>query len=262
MSIFQSKLSVVVIAKNAEKIITRCIQSVESIADEIIVVINDCTDDTRILAETYGARVVEHEWEGFYGQKNFAISCAVNEWILSLDADEAISETLGISIKNFINMANNRYVGAEFPRRTFFLDKWISYGDWYPDYSLRLFKKNHGKFVGGSVHERVEVDGRVKRIKGDILHYAGESPVEFIQKNVLYADLAAHDLFEYRKKISPLKAAIKAQWAFFHSYILKLGFLDGAEGYFIAKLKGFFTLYKYTRLLNLHEKVPFPKKSQ
>ncbi|MDR2779187.1 MAG: glycosyltransferase family 2 protein [Puniceicoccales bacterium] len=257
MSICLPRLSVVIIAKNAEKIITRCLQSVIPVANEIIVVINDCTDETKILAETYGASVIEHKWEGFRDQKNFAINLAINEWILSLDADEALSETLKTSIKNFISMADNPYVAAKLSRRTFFLDKWISYGNWYPDYSIRLFRKDHGVFVGGRVHERLKVDGKVQRIKGDILHYSGELTVEFISKNALYADLAARDLFECKKKVSPLGAAIRAQWAFFHSYILKLGFLDGSVGYLVAKFRGFFTLYKYTKLLTLYEKTTF-----
>ncbi|MDR2777078.1 MAG: glycosyltransferase family 2 protein [Puniceicoccales bacterium] len=259
MNIYSPRLSVVIIAKNAEKIITRCLQSVVPIADEMIVVINDCTDETKIFAESYGAKVVEHRWEGFRDQKNFAIDIATYEWVLSLDADEAINEVLMTSIKNFISTTNNPYVAAKFARKTFFLNKWISYGDWYPDYSLRLFKKGHGRFVGGRVHERIEVDGKVRRIKGDILHYSGELPEEFINRNALYADLAARDLFEYKKKISPLGAAIKAQWTFFHSYILKLGFLDGSIGYFIARLKSFFTLYKYIRLLNFYEEAPLPE---
>jgi glycosyltransferase involved in cell wall biosynthesis len=234
---------------------------VVSIADEFVVVINDCTDETQILAKTYNARVEEHQWTGFRDQKNFAISCATYEWILSIDVDEVIDETLTTSIKNFISIANNPYVAAEISRKTFFLNKWISHGDWYPDYSPRLFKRGYGRFVGGSVHERVEVDGKMQRIKGDILHYSGEVPGEFISKNALYADLAAHDLFERKKKISPLGAVIRAQWAFFHSYILKLGFLDGSVGYFVAKFKGFFTLYKYMRLLNYYEDTPFPENS-
>ncbi|MDR2432136.1 MAG: glycosyltransferase family 2 protein [Puniceicoccales bacterium] len=261
MNIYSPGLSVVIIAKNAEKIITRCLQSVVPIADEKIVVINDCTDETKIFAEFYGAKVVEHKWEGFRDQKNFAVDIAMHEWILSLDADEAINETLMTSIKSFISTPNNPYVAAKFARKTFFLRKWISYGDWYPDYSLRLFKKDHGRFTGGRVHERVEVNGKVRRIKGDILHYSGELPGEFINRNTLYAELAARDLFECKKKISPLGAAVKAQWTFFHSYILKFGFLDGPIGYFVARLKSFFTLYKYTRLLNFYEEASLPENS-
>jgi glycosyltransferase involved in cell wall biosynthesis len=252
MRVYSPKLSVVVIAKNAEKTISRCLQSVSCIADEIIVVINDCTDDTRTFAEAYGAKIVEHKWEGFREQKNFAINLAEHEWILSLDADEALSETLRSSIRNFVNSSDPSCVGAKFSRKTFFLGQWISYGDWYPDYNIRLFKKGHGKFVGGSVHERLEVDGRVQRLNGDILHYVGESLMEFVQKNLVYADLAAQDLFELKKKISPFSAAIRSQWAFFRAYILKLGFLDRSAGYFIAKIKSFFTLYKYIKLLSLY----------
>jgi hypothetical protein len=105
-----------------------------------------------------------------------------------------------MSIKSFISTPNNPYVAAKFARKTFFLHKWISYGDWYPDYSLRLFKKDHGRFAGGRVHERVEVNGKVRRIKGDIVHYSGELPGEFINRNALYADLAAVTCLNARRK--------------------------------------------------------------
>jgi glycosyltransferase involved in cell wall biosynthesis len=243
-------LSVVIIARNAEKTIARNLQSVATIASEVIVVINDCTDDTKHIAELYGAKVVEHEWEGFRDQKNFAISLAEHEWILSLDADEALSERLRASVREFIG-TSRQYAAAEFPRRTFFLGEWVSHGDWYPDYCLRLFTKGHGRFVGGSVHEKLEIDGKICRLCGDILHYPCESLSDFTRRNIYYADMAAIDMFKRGRRISMFSAIMRSHWKFFRGYILKFGFLDKATGYYVAKIQSFLTLYKYFKLYSL-----------
>jgi glycosyltransferase involved in cell wall biosynthesis len=243
-------LSVVIIARNAEKTIGECLQSVSPIADEIIVVTNDCLDDTKNISEMYGATVVDHKWEGFRNQKNFAIGLAKKEWILSLDADEALSERLKKSIADFIASSPN-HVGAKIARKTLFLSKWIVHGDWYPDYSIRLFRNGRGRFVGGSVHERVEVDGEVKCLIGDILHYPCTSLAEFTKRNIDYADWAARDMFNRGERISVSAAIFRSHWRFLRSYVFRLGFLDKAAGYYAAKTQSFFTLYKYFRLHNL-----------
>jgi glycosyltransferase involved in cell wall biosynthesis len=244
-------LSVVIIAKNAEKTIARNLQSVAPIASEIVVVINDCTDDTRHIAELYGARVIDHEWEGFRGQKNFAVGLATREWVLSLDADEALSEQLRVSIWDFIESPPQQYVAAKFSRKTLFLGKWVRHGDWYPDYCLRLFLRKHGRFVGGSVHERLEVDGKIQRLHGDILHYPCESLLDFTQRNVGYVEMAAIDMFNRGKRASMLSAILRSYWRFFRGYILRFGFLDRSAGYYVAKTQSFLTMYKYFRLRSL-----------
>jgi glycosyltransferase involved in cell wall biosynthesis len=246
------------IAKNAEKTIAKGLQSVVSIAREVIVVINDCTDDTKHIAESYGARVITHDWEGFRDQKNFAIGFAEHDWILSLDSDEALSEQAKRSIVSFIESSTQEYSGAKFPRKTFFLGKWVSHGDWYPDCCLRLFGKGHGKFVGDSVHEVLLVDGKVTRLCGDIFHYPCESLSEFTLRNISYAEMAVIDLFERGRKVSIVASVLRASWRFFRGYVLRLGFLDGSTGYFVARLQSFLTLYKYFRLSSMWQsKDPF-----
>ncbi len=252
MNINLQELSVIIIAKNAEKTIARCLQSVAPIANEIIVVINDCTDDTRSIAESYGARVIEHEWEGFREQKNFALSQARCEWVLSLDADEALSDRLSNAIKSFICNSTQQYSGAKCARKTFLLNRWITHGDWYPDYTIRLFRKDAGSFVGGRVHECVQVAGRIKCLSGDILHYSCEDFSEFVKRNIGYADLSARDMFERGRSPLFLTAILKSCWKFFRCYVIKLGFLDGAGGFFVAKLQAFTTLYKYIKLRSLY----------
>jgi glycosyltransferase involved in cell wall biosynthesis len=248
---FRRGLSTVIIAKNAEKTIARCLQSVATLSDEVILVINDCTDDTKPIADSYGATVIEHQWEGFRDQKNFAINMANHEWILSLDADEALSCELKHSIGNFMKSQSSEYVGVRFARMTFLVDKWIAHGDWYPDYVLRLFKKGCGTFVGGSVHEKLEVSGKVCTISGNILHHSCESLLEFTRKNILYADMAAADMFNRGEKASLSLTVLKSYWRFFRCFILKLGFLDWATGFYLAKMQGFLALYKYAKLHSL-----------
>jgi glycosyltransferase involved in cell wall biosynthesis len=251
MDVLEHGLSAVIVARNAEKTITGCLQSVASVADEIIVVINDCSDDTRHIAELYGANVVEHAWEGFRDQKNFAIGLAKREWILIIDADEELDEALQLSLRNFVLAPKQPFSAAKFSRKTFFMDAWILHGDWYPDHILRVFRNGCGTFVGGNVHERVEVSGKVATLTGDVLHYPAESLMEFTKRNIAYADIAATDMFNGNRKISVFSAVLHGCWTFLRSFVLRLGFMDGYHGYYIAKMKGFLCMYKYFRLYTL-----------
>ena len=258
MDMYLQGLSVVIIARNAEKTIAKCLQSISAIASEIIVVINDCVDDTKSIAESYGARVIEHQWSGFKDQKNFALSLARYEWILSLDSDESLNNTAKSSIKSVLDASKNEFVAAKFARKTLFLNKWVAYGDWYPDYNLRFFKNGSGKFVGGNVHEKLEVSGDVKILPGNILHYTCDSLEDFTKKNIHYAELAAEDMFKkFSGKFSgKLRANIfgiifRSCWKFVRSYFLKFGILDGVVGYYIAKNESFLTFYKYFRFRSL-----------
>ncbi|MDR3144357.1 MAG: glycosyltransferase family 2 protein, partial [Puniceicoccales bacterium] len=208
----------------------------------------------RDIAELYGANVIEHAWEGFRDQKNFAIGLATHEWILSMDADEELNEALQLSIRNFISNPKQPHTAARFSRKTFFLDEWILHGDWYPDYIIRMFRNGHGVFTGGNVHERLEVDGKIATLSGDVLHYPAESLLEFTRKNIVYADIAAIDMFNSRKKVSVFSALMHGCWAFLRGFIFRLGFLDGYHGYFVAKMKSFLCMYKYFKLYTLLKK--------
>ena len=228
-------LSVVIIAKNAEKTIARCLQSVVNLAKEIIVVANDCTDNTAEIAITYGATVIDHKWEGFCNQKNFAISLAKYEWILSIDADEEVSKKLASSIKSFISKEDQQHAGARVSRKTM------------------IVRNGHGKFVGGSVHERLEVEGDIVSLRGDLLHYSGESVNDFIRRNIEYSNLSARDKINHKKFEPFAMAVLHSFWKFFRCYIIKLGFLDGPEGFFIAKTQSYLSLYKYFLAQNFYK---------
>lgn len=240
-------ISVVVIARNAEKLLKKCLESVSDFASEIIVVVNDCNDRTEEIAKSFNAKIIEHKWEGFCAQKNFALSLATCKWILSLDADEVVSYNLKLSILNFIKN-NETFSGAKFNRKTFFLGKWICHGDWYPDCSVRIIKNGCGEWSGGSVHERLIVCGNVKKLNGDLLHYSFESLNDHILKNIKYADLAISSVDPSYRSKSIFSVIMHSAWKFFRGYFLKCGFLDGFAGYYIAKSQAFLTLYKYTGL--------------
>ncbi len=240
-------LSVAIIASNEEDNIGRCLQSVLPISSEIIVVVNDSTDNTCEIARSFGAKVYFHPWEGFSVQKNFALSMSSQKWILCLDADEELDDVLCHSIKNFIQDSNHKYSGAYFSRRTFFMNRWIKYGDWSPDYITRVVRKGYGQWSNNNVHEKLIISGKVKKLPGYLRHYSYRSISQYIYKNLRYAELYAT---EGENTIKHIKAVSHALWKFFRGYVIKLGFLDGYAGLYIALMQSFFTLYKYSVNMN------------
>ncbi|MDR1458486.1 MAG: glycosyltransferase family 2 protein [Puniceicoccales bacterium] len=244
-------ISVVLIASNEEKNIARCLKSVYTWVEEIIVVVNDCIDRTVEIAESYGATVLEHPWKSFRDQKNFAKQLATKEWVLSIDADEVISKELRSSILMFVVNNDKRYNGASFKRLVFFMGKWIHHGDWYPDHCRRLFRKNCGYWSGGLVHEYLKVTGDVKLLDGNMLHYTYASVKEHVKVMIKYTDLFVED--NRSEPINIWEAAFRAIWKIFRCYIIKLGFLDGFQGIYIALAQGFFTLYKHIHLIEYQQ---------
>ncbi len=234
-------LSLVIIASNEEKNIARCLRSAADLVSEIILVENDTTDDTCSSAASFGAKIFHESWHGFAEQKNLAVQYASQEWILSLDADEELDDQLKHSILQFIASDDQRYHGCSFSRRTFFMNRWIKHGDWAPDNVTRLFRKGYGRWSGDNVHERLIIDGKVKHLSGHLLHYSYASVREYMYKNLKYAELGAH-----MHKHSKLNILLRSFWKFFRGYFLKLGFLDGFPGLYIAIMQSCFTLYKYT----------------
>jgi len=242
-------ISLIIIAHNEEKNLPRCLDAVVSSVTEIIGVINDCTDKTRDIMESYGAKVYERKWEGFTKQKEYALEHATQPWILSLDADEEISPRLVHSIQEFFIHDIANYNGAYWARKTWFLGKWIKHGDWYPDYVIRLFKKETGHFCGGRVHEKIVIEGAIKKLKGDLLHFSFDSISHMNKKIYGYADAFLNDKIEKgRNQFSVTKTILKVFWRFFRCYFIRFGFLDGYPGLYIALNQAFYTLFRYTHL--------------
>ncbi len=208
-------------------------------ADEILVVDADSTDATREIAEACGARVIRRAWPGFAAQKQFAADSAQHDWIFSLDADERVSPELRAVIEDLLYTSDDRLAdGYRIPRRSFYMDRWIRGGGWYPDHQLRFYRRSRGHWVGAHVHESVQMaeGARVATLDGDLLHYTGrDASYHHRMIGERYAPLAARQMFEAGRRTTPLAIALSAPAAFARSYILKGGFRDGFPGYCIAR---------------------------
>ena len=247
-------ISLCIIAKNEEKNLQRCLASIANLVREIIVVINDCTDHTAAVAKSFGAKVYEHSWIGDRDQRNIALDYASQEWILASDADEAFSEELKQSLIDFFKGDHHRYQGAYFPRISLFLGKWIRHGDWYPDHCIRLFKRGLGITQGMPRHPKVAVKGKLKLLRGNILHYTAHSlDAQLLKIPSFSQDFLDHQLAK-KQSFSVANAVFRSFWRFFRSYILRLGFLDGYRGFYLAALSFFSTMHRYTRLFEHEQK--------
>jgi glycosyltransferase involved in cell wall biosynthesis len=244
------RLSLIVITKNEEAAIARCLRSA-NFADEIVVVDHGSTDKTAEIARTQGARVsVTPDWPGFGPQKNRALGHATGDWVLSLDADEWIEPALADEIRAAIARADAAD-GYEIPRRSRFCGKIVRHGDWRGDRVLRLFRRGRGRFSDDHVHERVIVEGRIERLSSPLEHDSITDPADAADKIDRYATAAAAQLAAEGKTSSAAKAALRGGAAFLRSYIFRLGFLDGRTGLQVADYNRRYTYEKWARLAKL-----------
>lgn len=249
-----NKLSVVIITFNEEKNIARCISSVKDIADEILVVDSFSNDNTKALSISLGARFIEHVFDGHIQQKNWAASQSLYPHVLSLDADEALTEELKESISKIKN--NWTADGYTFNRLNYYCGKWIKHGSWYPDKKLRLWDKNKGEWGGTNPHDKFEMKKNtiVKHIKGDLLHYTYFNITDHTLQVEKFTNIAAKELFNKNIKTSFMKLIFSGPVRFIRDYFLKLGFLDGYAGFRIAKISSYSTFLKYAKLKELNDK--------
>ena len=246
-------ISVCLIAGAEANRIERALRSVSAWAAEIIVVINDTvTDGTDEIARRYGAKVYREPWKGFIGQKNSASEKATQPWLLGLDADEEVTTELKAELEAAIEK-NSSHLAFEFPRCTFYCGRWIRHGDWYPDRVLRLWKRG-ARWGGIEPHARLEIAGGIGRLKSDLLHFSNESIDQQIAKIGPYSS----DFVRYQrsrgKRAGLFDLVVRPFWRFFRAYVLRLGFLDGWQGYYIARLNGFSTLTRYVKIREGDEK--------
>jgi glycosyltransferase involved in cell wall biosynthesis len=241
-------LSVVVITLDAGAQLEACLASA-SFADEIVVVDSGSIDETLAIARRYGARVVEKEWLGFGRQKQFAVDSASNDWVLCLDADETISDTLRGSI--LAELAAPRALAYEMPRCNRFLGRWLRHGEGYPDWSLRLFHRHHARWSEDSVHEKVVTHEATARLKGDLLHDSAESMDKYLEKQNRYTTLQAAQMHASGKTVGLAYFLVPALLRFFKFYFFRLGFLDGTPGFIHICLGCMNSMYKYAKLMAL-----------
>ena len=245
------KISATIITFNEQTNIMGAYDSV-AWADEVVVVDSNSTDQTRELAEACGARVITNAWPGFGAQKQFAVDQAKHEWILSLDADERVSDELRDSIQSLRNTKDSELAdGYQIARRTYYQQRWIRGGGWYPDRQLRLFRKSKGHWKQRHIHESVTMNpgARVERLAGDLLHYTSQDAAHHHRMiGERYAPLAALQMFEDGRRTSVLGVAAAGPAAFIRSLILKGGFRDGFAGFIIASFAAHHAFLKHLLL--------------
>jgi len=239
-------ITAILITYNEEADLPQALDSVAGVADEIVVVDSGSTDRTREIAEASGARVESHAFGGFAEQKNFAASLATHNWVLSLDADEALSPELRTSLTEWKRCMPGSS-GYELARRTFYLGGWVRHSGWYPDRAIRLYRRDRARFVG-TLHETVRTDDPVGRLRGDLLHYTVRSLPEHYAKIDVYTTRAAQDLYAGGRRHWRVRKWIAAPWTLLQKFVFQLGFLDGYRGAIIAWTSARYVWMKYSKL--------------
>lgn len=245
------KISAVIITYNEEKFIEKCLASLDGIADEIVVVDSFSTDGTEDLCRKYNTKFIKHPFQGYRDQKNYALQHASYKNILSLDADEALSERLRESILSVKDKWE--YDAYLFNRRSNYCGKWIKYSEWYPDRQLRLFYLDHGKWGELNLHEKFIMSNgaSVGKLKGDLLHWPFTTHEDHVEKMDRYSQIGAEEFYKAGIKANIFTPYIHCAWGFIRSYIIKGGFLDGSNGYTICSLYAKSALNKYKKLRQL-----------
>lgn len=248
------EISVVIITLNEERNIGRCLESVRGIADETVVVDSFSTDRTEEICGQFGVRFIRHPFGGYVEQKTYAIGQAAGDYILLLDADEALSERLRDSILKV--KENWTHDGYSFNRLASYCGQWIRHGEWYPDRKLRLFNRRKAGVGGRNPHDTIEMKpgGTVKHLEGDLLHYTYHAVAEHIHQINRFTTIQAEDNFKRGRKPSWLQIIFAPPFKFLKSYILRLGFLDGYYGFLISRNSAYSTFLKHAKLKAMYKK--------
>ena len=245
------KLSAVIITYNEQKNIRRCLESVSDVVDEIVVVDSYSTDNTEAICKEFGVKFILHEFEGHIGQKNWATQQAKYDYIISLDADEILSDQLKNSI---IEVKNNwQYDGYSFNRLTNYCGQWVYHTSWYPSRKLRLWDRRKGQWGGRNPHDRFLLNKGAthKLLTGDILHYSYNTIDEHINQINYFSSIIAKEYLKDNIRVTSVEIMFRALWRFFRDYFIKLGFLDGFYGFVISTNSSFETFSKYSKLKTL-----------
>lgn len=243
------RVSVTVITWNEEERLRRCLESV-AWADEIVVVDAGSEDKTVEIARGFTDHVLVRPWDGFAPQKNFAVERASGEWVLSLDADEEVSPELAVEIRRVIAAPSAE--GYAMPRRNIFWGRWVRHGLLYPDWQVRLFRRGRGRFVERQVHESVEVDGRVDRLAGALVHRSYRDVADFVARTNRYTTLAADEWVRRGRPVRGTDLIVRPAGRFLSMYVAHAGFLDGWRGFLLAVL---YAYYVFVRSAKVWERV-------
>ena len=249
------KISSIIIAKDEELNLSRCIESQLDCIDEIVVLVdNKSTDRTLEIARSYSKVKCENvEWQGYAKTKQYAVSLTSNNWVLWIDADECLSSKLIAEIKEF-KTKDPAHKVYSFPRKAEFLGRWILHSGWYPGRIERLFDKTCAAFSESDVHEYLAFNGTKGHFVNDIEHYTDPNIQHYIVKLNNYTSLAANELLLKKKKFKLSDIAIRPFWIFVKMYFIKAGFLDGFQGFLLASFSSFYVFIKYCKLWELKYK--------
>ena len=247
-------ISVCIVSGAEAHRIGQTLQSVTAWASEIIVVLNEeVRDGTEEIATRFGAKVFREPWKGFVGQKNSVAEKATQGWLLNLDADEVVTPELAEEIRAAVSQPQPAHAAYEFPRCTYYCGRWIRHGDWYPDRVLRLWQRGKARWTGEEPHARLEVTGPIGRLQSDLHHHSNESIARQIAKIAPYQSDFVSRRVAAGKPSGVFELAIRPAWRFLRAYFLRLGFLDGWQGLYIAGLSSFSTLTRYAMVREARE---------
>ena len=247
------KISVVIVCKDEEDEIGRTLQSLAGLTDDIVVLDNGSTDNTKNIVRELGARLEEESWEGFGKTKNKATRFAKYDWILNLDADESVDEELKTSLLKLPLQNDDEVFEIKF--KNFLGDTYLRFGEWGSDRHIRLFNRRKVNWDEAIVHEGLifAPDIRVKKLNGFVLHYTVKNKAEFAAKMQKYGLLNAEKYAREGKRSSWLRIYLAPVFTFLKYYVFQLGFLDGRAGFICAKMSSYYTHIKYARLMELNK---------
>ncbi|MCU0586955.1 MAG: glycosyltransferase family 2 protein [Syntrophobacteraceae bacterium] len=240
------EVSAAIITRNEARNIGRCLDSLGWVS-EVVVLDQFSTDGTAEMAASRGARVFQEAWQGFAAQKNLAVHRTTGSWVLSIDADERVTDPLRLEIEGILDR-DGPLDGYFIPRRNYFCERWIRHGGWYPDYSLRLFRRGRGRFEERAVHEKVVVRGKTGYLNHPLEHFTYVSVSDYLQRMDRYSELASREMVREGRCARWHDLTLRPLFTFLKMYGLKLGFLDGRAGFFLAISYAYYTFLKYYRL--------------
>jgi glycosyltransferase involved in cell wall biosynthesis len=244
-------LSVILITRNEEVNLRDCLASLGGLAQQVVIVDTTSTDGTIAIAREFGATIAQPpDWPGFGPQKNRALDLATSDWVLSLDADERLTPELRAEITGVLEKPGNVTCFA-IPRLSWYCGRFIHHSGWNPDYVERLFQRGSARFSNDLVHERLIPSGSVVKLKNHMLHYSFMNYSQVLQKIDRYSSASAEQAFAKGKRSSPLAAIGHGAWSFFRTYVIRLGFLDGPQGFSLALANAQGSYYRYMKICEL-----------
>jgi glycosyltransferase involved in cell wall biosynthesis len=246
-----SRITVCIIACNEAEVLPRCLDSV-AWADEIVIVVDGKSHDrTEEVARARAHRVEVRPYEGDIEQKSYCNELASHDWVFIVDPDEVVTDELGRAIEQAVQTATESDAAFEVNRLTYYLGRWVRHGDFFPDWKLRLFRRSRASWAGRNPHGRIEVEGRVTRLSGELEHYSYRDLADHVARIQRFSGVSAKAMFEEGRRAHLIDLVLRPAARFVRGYFLKAGFRDGRQGFIIAATTGFYVFLKYAKLWEL-----------